>query len=79
MARSANACAAVCRYDALRPDDIRARKPGLSCTLGGDCISSCAGRFIEYRCFGLSPRSARTAFLVLAVSLHAVFLGVARL
>ena len=73
------ACAAVCRYDALRPEDIQARKPGLSCTLCGDCISSCAGRFIEYRWLSLSPRTARTAFLVVVISLHAVFLGVARL
>ena len=72
------ACTLTCRYDALRPEDIRARRPGLSCTLCGDCLAACAGRFIEYRLPGLSAARARTVFLVLIVSLHAVFLGVAR-
>jgi len=73
------ACAIKCRYGALRPEHIEARRPGLSCTLCGDCISACRGRSIEYGFVGLSPRMARTVFLVLVVSLHAVFLGVARI
>lgn len=73
------ACAIRCRYDALRPEHIAARRPGLSCTLCGDCVAACRGKSIEYRFAGLSPRAARTAFLVVVVSLHAVFLGVARI
>ena len=73
------ACTLKCRYDALRPEDIKARLPGVTCTLCGDCLSSCKGKSIEYRFARLSPRSARAVFLVLAVSLHAVFLGVARI
>jgi polyferredoxin len=73
------ACTLKCRYDALRPEDIDARRPGLTCTLCGDCLSSCKGRSIEYRFGGLAPRTARIVFLVLVVSLHAVFLGVARI
>jgi polyferredoxin len=73
------ACSLVCRYDALRPADIRARRPGITCTLCGDCVASCHGRFIQYRLGGCSPRAARATFLVLAISLHATFLGVARL
>jgi polyferredoxin len=73
------ACSFKCRYDALRPEDIRARLPGLTCTLCGDCLSSCKGKSIEYRFAGLSSHTARTVFLVLVVSLHAVFLGVARI
>lgn len=72
-------CSFKCRYDALRPADIQARLPGLTCTLCGDCLSSCKGKSIEYRFAGLSPHVARTVFLVLVVSLHAVFLGVARI
>ena len=73
------ACSFRCRYDALRPEDIQARRPGLTCTLCGDCLSSCKGKSIEYRFAGLSPQIARTVFLVLVVSFHAVFLGVARI
>jgi len=73
------ACTVKCRYDALRPEDILARKPGLTCTLCGDCLTSCKGESISYACAELTPHVARTIFLVLAVSLHAVFLGVARI
>lgn len=73
------ACALKCRYGALRPEHIAARTPGLTCTLCGDCVSACKGRSIEYRLGWLSPRTARMAFLALVVSLHAVFLGVARI
>ena len=73
------ACTLRCRYDALRLDDIQARQPGLTCTLCGDCLLSCKGKSIEYRFAGLAPQNARTIFLVLAVSIHAVFLGVARI
>ncbi len=73
------ACTLKCRYDALRPSDIKARRPGLTCTLCGDCLASCKGKSIEYRFAGLTPQHARTVFLVLAVSLHTVFLGVARI
>jgi polyferredoxin len=73
------ACAITCRYGALRPEDIARRRPGLTCTLCGDCLPACRSNAIEYRCPGLSPPIARAAFLLLVVSLHAVFLGVARI
>ena len=73
------ACTFKCRYDALRPEDIMSRRPGITCTLCGDCLSSCKGKSIEYRFAGLTPSSARMVFLLLVVSLHAVFLGVARI
>jgi polyferredoxin len=73
------ACALRCRYGALRREDIARRRPGLSCTLCGDCLAACRGRAIEYRFLLSSPATARSAFLVLVVSLHAVFLGVARI
>ncbi len=73
------ACTTACRYDALSADDVRQGRPGFSCTLCGDCLASCRDRALVYRFPGLSDEGARRLFLVLVVSLHAVFLGLARL
>ncbi len=73
------ACQYSCRYHALEQDDIQRKKPGLSCTLCGDCLSACPKDALQYKFLGLSPHTARMVFIVLIVSLHAVFLGVARL
>lgn len=72
------ACTTFCRYDALTEHDIAQRRPGATCTLCGDCIRSCKDRVIEYRLPGLSADPSRLTFLVLVVSLHAVFMGLAR-
>lgn len=72
-------CARACRYSALKPQDLERGRPGLTCTLCGDCVHQCPHSLIGYRFPGLSSSRARTAFLVLAVSIHAVFLGVARI
>lgn len=73
------ACGRACRYDALRPTHISHRRPGFSCALCGDCLAACPGREIRYTLPGLSSRAARGVFAVLAASLSAVFLGLARL
>ncbi len=73
------ACHYSCRYDALNEEHIQRRKPGLTCTLCGDCLSGCSKGALKYGLFGFAPKAARTIFLVVAVSLHAVFLGVARI
>jgi polyferredoxin len=73
------ACSLRCRYGALGSEDIARRRPGRSCTLCGDCLTACRGRAIDYRFLRLPPATARSAFLALIVSLHAVFLGVARI
>lgn len=73
------ACARVCRYGALAESDIAAGRPGFTCTLCGDCLGSCRQTSIVYHFPGLSAAAARRAYLVLVVSLHAVFLGVARM
>lgn len=72
-------CSRVCRYLALTPADLGKGRPGLSCTLCGDCLSACPGGRIGLRFPGLSPEAARQAFFALVVALHAVFLGVARI
>jgi ferredoxin len=72
-------CTRACRYLALSPDDLSRGRPGLSCTLCGDCVGACPGGRIGFHFPGLSPETARTAFFTLVIALHAVFLGVARI
>lgn len=72
-------CSRSCRYNALKPQDIEAGHPGLSCTLCGDCVSSCSSSSIGYRLPFISPQTARIIFLAMVTSLHALFLGVARI
>ncbi len=76
---SCRKCSMVCRYDALRPENIDRKQPGLSCTLCGDCIGSCKNSTIHYSFPGLSPQTARTLFIIIVVSFHAVSIGVARI
>ncbi len=72
-------CTTDCRYDALNREDIEAHRPGITCTLCGDCISSCHAGSIEYRFFRLSPERARKLYLLLTVSLHAICLAMGRI
>ena len=72
-------CIPACRYAALDSEHLAAGSPGHSCTLCGDCIPACPDGALGYRFLRLPPAAARTLFLVLVVSLHAVFLGVARI
>ena len=76
---SCGACSTACRYDALRPEDLAARRPGVSCSLCGDCLERCPRNEMTLTVFGHGGSGVRAAFVTLAVSLHAVFLGVARL
>jgi len=73
------ACTRACLYATLEAEHIRRRRPGFSCTLCGDCLAACPKKALTYRFPGLSPEAARTVFLVLAASLHALFLGVAKI
>ena len=72
-------CSRSCRYGALSGSDLRDLRAGFSCSLCGDCLSACPHGHLHYRFPGLSAKAARSAFLVMVVVLHAVFLGVARL
>ncbi len=73
------ACTGSCRYAALNIEHIRRRRPGITCTLCGDCLAACKKQQIGYRFPELTAEQARTVFLVLVAVLHAVFLGVARI
>jgi NAD-dependent dihydropyrimidine dehydrogenase PreA subunit len=72
-------CSLVCRYRALEIEHLQRRRPGISCTLCGDCLPSCEDGFIRYRFLRLSPAASRRLFVAMAAALHAVFLGVARI
>ncbi|WP_243358035.1 4Fe-4S binding protein [Fundidesulfovibrio terrae] len=76
---SCGACSLACRYDALRPEDLASGRPGVSCSLCGDCLERCPRGEMELTVFGRGGKGVRAAYVALAVALHAVFLGVARL
>jgi len=72
-------CTTKCKYDALNLKDIINKKPAKTCTLCGDCLSACASTSIKYKFFGLKPQNARNLYLFISVSLHAIFLCLARI
>lgn len=72
-------CIRACRYGALTPETIRARSPGLTCTLCGDCLPGCPHAQIGYRFPGLDAMAAKRAFFVIVVAIHALFLGFGRI
>ena len=74
-----NACAAVCRYNAITPERLDAGKPAYSCSLCRDCTAVCRHGAAELRFFGVSSPRITHIFVVLVTSLHALFLGVARM
>ena len=74
-----SACSKVCQYDALSLADITARKPGITCTLCGDCIASCHLDSIRYKLFRFNPSNSRYIYLFLTISLHSVFLALAKI
>lgn len=73
------ACSRACRYQALQPEHLARKKPGLSCTLCGDCIPRCRHNRLSYGFFSLSAADSRRLFVLLATTLHTVFLATARI
>jgi len=72
-------CTSVCRYDALRREDIANRKPGLTCTLCGDCLTTCKFSSITYRFPGLEPSTARKLYVTVTVVIFSLVLAMARI
>ncbi|MCP4582217.1 MAG: 4Fe-4S binding protein [candidate division Zixibacteria bacterium] len=73
------ACSLACRYNALNATDIKKRYPAITCTLCGDCLTKCKENSMEYHFLGLEPNKARMVFVVMAASIHAAFMGLARM
>jgi ferredoxin-type protein NapH len=72
-------CTSFCKYDALSPQDVKNKKPSYSCTLCGDCLSGCKDNSIKYKYLNLNPTASRNLYLFLTITLHAVFLALARI
>jgi ferredoxin-type protein NapH len=72
-------CIPACKYDALSINDLKLKKPGLTCTLCGDCIQSCHVSSIQYKFFNLKANNARNLYLIISVSLHAIFLALGKI
>jgi polyferredoxin len=72
-------CTTMCKYDALNVSDVKNKKPGYGCTYCGDCLSACRDNAIKYRFLRLKPQNARFLYLFLTISIHAVFLALARI
>ena len=72
-------CTSYCNYDALNKEDIKNKKPGMTCTLCGDCVTSCHVNSIKYKFFDLKPVTARNLYLFITISIHAVFMVLARM
>ena len=73
------ACLPSCRYNALDMKALEQGKPHITCTLCGDCVSACRHNALNYSVPLLSSDHARTTFLVMVTTLHAVFMAVARI
>lgn len=72
-------CTGYCKYDALNITEIKNRKPGKTCTYCGDCMTACQFSSIKYKLFNLSPERSRNIYLLITITLHAVFIGLARI
>jgi polyferredoxin len=72
-------CSKACRYSALTPTDMEKGRPGLTCSLCGDCLPRCPHGHLGYSFPGLDGQNSRRVFVVLVAGLHAVFLAVARI
>lgn len=72
-------CVPECKYNALDITALKNGKPQLHCTNCGDCVSACKTDFIYYKLGKLNPNIARNVYLFITVSIHVVFLGLARI
>ena len=72
-------CTSFCKYDALNQQDIKNKKPSFSCTLCGDCLAACRDHSIKYKYLKMSPAASRNLYLFFTISLHAIFLALARI
>lgn len=72
-------CTVSCKYDALGINDVLKRKPAYTCTLCGDCLAACEHNSLKYKFLKLKPEVARKLYLFITISIHSVFLALARI
>ncbi len=72
-------CSNYCKYDALKPSDIQNRKPAATCTLCGDCVTSCHAGSLQYKMFNLKPAASRNIYLGITITLHAMTMVLAKI
>jgi len=72
-------CSMHCKYNALKKEDIRRRKPAATCTLCGDCVTSCHAGSLQYRVFNLKPAISRNIYLGITITLHAMTMVLAKI
>lgn len=72
-------CIKTCKYMALEKKNIEQHKPGFTCTLCGDCLSSCPTGSIKYKLWKFSSKNAHRVYVIITVSIYIVFLNVARI
>lgn len=72
-------CTKHCKYNALTKQDIENRKPALTCTFCGDCVTACHSSSIKYKLFKLSPETSRNIYLLITIVMYIVFIGVGRI
>jgi len=71
-------CISKCRYMALSAESVKMNKIEDTCTYCGDCLTSCKHDALQYRFLRLSPEVAERLWLILTITIHAVFVAVAR-
>jgi polyferredoxin len=71
-------CTFSCRYGALSDEDLNMGRAGWNCVLCGDCLSMCPKKSIRMT-LGESEKDMWPIYASLIVSLHAIFIGLARI
>jgi len=71
-------CVAKCRYDALNMERVKNKHPSITCTLCADCLEVCDSKSISFYLWS-GNKKVEKIFFMLVISLHVVFLGVARI
>jgi len=71
-------CISHCRYGALTEKHLEKGVAGWNCTNCGDCLSECSSEAIGISIFS-SKKNLWPIYIAIVASLHAVFLGVARI
>jgi formate hydrogenlyase subunit 6/NADH:ubiquinone oxidoreductase subunit I len=73
------ACSDACPNGALSKEQIEKKSPGITCTLCGDCLGACTHGALEYQTPYLNASQTRSLFVTIVVTLHSLFMAIARI